>query len=401
MNHSINLGALCERTGIYTLPMEANKQDIYQCIGCKDKVFLKKGLIKRAHYCHYPSSNCTYYIHSSESEIHKNAKLRIKSIFEQKCEVSFLRSCCMCKTSEQFDIPVLSDTSKIILEFSFKIENDKCVADVAYIDIQEPLCMIEVYHTHLTSTDRRVEPWFEVNATHILETQQENNKIQYTCVRKEHCDECIKKREQDRYTQLCSTDIQSMNDSDLEFYVRYHLGQREFKNTHSYTDSKTYTVQEAGLPIHHPNKLSYHDEDDINDRIINMFSNRIANKRVIIRGWKGSIIVGIVSIINKKEYTFSDLDDLPSSKRYSAGELGSGTRIKIIMDILKRISTLKQREQAFMKMMTQSTRVTPTIPQKHDHTSYNTNYMSNKRIEKGSHSYYRTYDFIESMSFYR
>ena len=43
MNHSINLGALCERTGIYTLPIEATKQDIYECIG----------LIKRAHFCHF------------------------------------------------------------------------------------------------------------------------------------------------------------------------------------------------------------------------------------------------------------------------------------------------------------------------------------------------------------
>ena len=109
---SINFGALCSLTGKYTLPTEANKKGTYQCIGCKDKVFVRQGERNRHHFCHYPTSQCTYYAHSSESEIHKNAKMRIKSLFDQKCDISFLRSCISCESKEQSDIFPLSDTFK-------------------------------------------------------------------------------------------------------------------------------------------------------------------------------------------------------------------------------------------------------------------------------------------------
>ena len=339
-NDHIILGAINLSTGLYTLPNEANKDTIYQCIGCKEDVFLKQGRIRSHHFCHYPTSQCTYYIHSSESEIHKNAKLRIKSILEQKHEISLLRECSTCHKYEQYDLPILSNTSNIELEYRFKIQlcqivpytTVEYIADVAYIDAGEPLCMIEVYHTHLTSSEHRVDPWFEVNAANVLQTKVEDGKIQLTCIRKENCDDCVEQPYKARYTKLCSSIIQSMTDSDLEFYVRYHLGHLISGYKHVYNpESNTYNRYINYVNPEHPNKLSYNEDDENNDRIINMFSDKIQG-RVVIRGYKGSICMAILPKDDNKSYSYGALQSHAHSKEYISGE---DSRTKIIMDILR------------------------------------------------------------------
>ena len=340
---SINFGALCSLTGKYTLPTEANKKGTYQCIGCKDKVFVRQGERNRHHFCHYPTSQCTYYAHSSESEIHKNAKMRIKSLFDQKCDISFLRSCISCESKEQSDIFPLSDTLHVELEYRFKMTGTEVgyVADVACIEDERPICMIEIYHTHKTSKERRVEPWFEVNAIDVLHTKINNNKIELQCIRKEECDECIPHSQKVRYTSLCSSSISSMTDSDLEFYVRYHLGQRIFGYIDHYnTETNTYHRSYAALSDdpYHPNKFSYDGDEDKNDRIINMFSDKIKNHRAVVRGRKGMIEIAILPKNDTNPYPYRSY--LPNSTTYNSG--GSGTRIKIIMDILRLTNKVKK-----------------------------------------------------------
>lgn len=336
---SINLGALCSRTGNYTLPTEANKEDVYLCIGCNDKVFVKQGKIRKHHFCHYPTSQCTYYTHSPESEIHKNAKMRIKSLLESKCELSFIRKCSTCNTLEQFDIPIFSDTSHIELEYRFKMDLrqippsiSEYIADIAYIDAGEPVCMIEIYHTHLTSSERRVDPWFEVNATNVLQTKIEDSKIQLTCIRKETCDECVERLNKARYTKLCSSTIQSMTDSDLEFYVRYRLEHLISGYTYEYDkESNTYYRYDNRPYPEHPNKLSYNEDDENNDRIMNMFSDKIQG-RAVVRGYEGMMFVAILPKDDKRSYSYGDLQNSIRSREYIAG---ADSRTKIIMDILR------------------------------------------------------------------
>ena len=344
---SINLGAVCHRTGNYTLPTEANKKDTYQCIECEENVFVKQGEVKKHHFCHYPTSQCTYYTHSSESKIHKNAKIRIKSLFDQKCDISFLRSCITCKSKKPTDIFPLSDTLRVKLEYRFKMEivntgtEVEYVADVACIEDEKPICMIEIYHTHKTSTERRVEPWFEVNAIDILHTKINNNKIELQCIRKEECDNCIPLSQNIRYTSLCYSSISSMTDSDLEFYVRYHLGQRIFGYIDHYnTETNTYHRSYAALSDdpYHPNKFSYDGDEDKNDRIINMFSDKIKNHRADVRGCEGMIDMAILPKNDTNPYPYRSY--LPNSTLYYSG--GSGTRIKIIMDILRLTNKVKE-----------------------------------------------------------
>jgi hypothetical protein len=70
----------------------------------------------------------------------------------------------------------------------------KCIADVAYLDNDEPICMIEICHTHLTDKERRVDPWFEVLAKNVLETPIMNGGVTLFCIRKEECENCCQKK---------------------------------------------------------------------------------------------------------------------------------------------------------------------------------------------------------------
>lgn len=343
MNHSINFGAICSDTGIYTLPSEAIKNGIYICIECKDCVFVKQGEIRKHHFCHYPTSNCTYYTHTSESEIHKNAKMRIKSIFEQKCEVSFIRKCVTCNSSEHFDIPSLDDTSRMELEYRFIINPYRhdmleCIADIVYINNEEPLCMIEVYHSHNTSNTRRVEPWFEVNATDVLQTNIVGNMFQVTCIRKESCDECIAQKYIKKFEALCLSSIKYMNDNDLEFYIRYHLGQRDYNRSYVYHNKDTHNnlnpTNKITSGYYISNKFNhkrfvFDKGDDVNDSIIALFSEKM-NKNPIVRTDNGECVVLFTLHDDKKKYNFREISGMINTKKYSGM-----TTTNIIMDILR------------------------------------------------------------------
>jgi competence protein CoiA len=72
-----NLGAIDCQTNKYTYPSDANKSSKYICIACNEFVFPKIGNIREPHFCHYANTNCKYFEHASESEIHKLAKYRL------------------------------------------------------------------------------------------------------------------------------------------------------------------------------------------------------------------------------------------------------------------------------------------------------------------------------------
>ena len=335
-NKCIILGALCAQSGRYTLPTEATKGNPYTCVGCSDNVFVKKGERNIHHFCHYSNSKCKYYEHASESEIHKNAKMRIKSLFEQKCEVSFIRKCKFnslpingCdKNPDIYPIPVMTETSKIILEFPFKIAHIGVTysADVAYIDGNEPLCMIEVCHTHATSKERRVDPWFEVSAKNALEAEVQDNAIQFTCIRQEACDDCVTENNEQRYKNLWSRYHISKRDDDLEFFVRYSLGQRNFKGEYTYDVRYGYYRKER----YDHKRIDFDGGDKNNNEIIELFHRHMNHMRVIIQTGEGICDVLIVPDKDKTDYSKTSIACNPLSKNYN----GRGT-VDIIVDILK------------------------------------------------------------------
>lgn len=193
MTNILSLGAINKHTGTYVSPKLANKKDKYICPECNKELILVQGKIRVHHFRHKVDSinPCYYYSKPTESQIHKDAKLLLKNLLERKIPISFIRNCCCCKNNEEFEIPEITETSVINIEYRFEYNGVK-IADVAYIDNNEILCIFEICNTHKTCSENRPEPWFEINAETLLKIANGNilTSLQIPCIRCENCDDC-------------------------------------------------------------------------------------------------------------------------------------------------------------------------------------------------------------------
>jgi uncharacterized protein YkuJ len=218
MSQLLNLGAINKLTGDYEAAKTANKKDEYKCPDCGDDVIVCQGEIRNAYYRHSCDRDkpCNYYSNPNESQIHKDAKMILKNLFEKKKnQISISRICCCCKKKEEFEIPEITETSVIEIEYRFEFNGVK-IADVAYIDCEELLCIFEIYYKHKTSNENRPEPWFELNAEALIKIVNDNeiNSLQLPCVRCKKCENCIEKEEQiklQRKEQIKNEKIERIN----------------------------------------------------------------------------------------------------------------------------------------------------------------------------------------------
>jgi hypothetical protein len=188
------LGAFKKGTTDYVYPAIATKSEQYVCPDCSKDLILKKGQKNAHHFAHYKSTNpCTYYDKPSESQIHKDAKLLLKNLLDNKKQLTFIRKCigtCGNKP-EEYEIPVVTDTSKIVTEHRF-MHNGPKIADVAYIDSGEIVCIFEICNTHKTDEINRPEPWFEIDALDLINSvNRQENEIIIQCIRENFCGKCI------------------------------------------------------------------------------------------------------------------------------------------------------------------------------------------------------------------
>jgi hypothetical protein len=198
MNSLMSLGAINKLTGEYVYPKIANKKDEYSCPECNKDLILCQGDIRVHHFRHKVATNpCHHYSSPTETQIHKDAKLLIKTLLDKKIPVSFVRNCCCCKNNEEFEIPDTSETSNIELEHRFEYHGPK-IADVAYIENGEILCIFEICNTHKTSGENRPEPWFEIDAETLIRIANDNclTQIQIPCIRCEKCEDCVEREKQ-------------------------------------------------------------------------------------------------------------------------------------------------------------------------------------------------------------
>jgi len=190
----IPLGAINKKTREYVYPKIANKMDKYCCPECDKDLILHQGNIRIHHFVHKftESEPCNYYNSPTESQIHRAAKLLLKTLLDKKEKISFIRKCCCCKKDEEFEIPETTETSNIQLEYRFEYDGLK-IADVAYIENGEILCIFEICHTHKTRSENRPEPWFEIDALSLINNvnNTNNSSIKIDCIRCEKCEECI------------------------------------------------------------------------------------------------------------------------------------------------------------------------------------------------------------------
>ena len=196
MTHILYLGAINKLTGEYVYPKNANKKDKYECPDCGDNLILCHGEIINPYYRHEADriNPCYYYSKPTESQIHKDAKFLLKNLLERKIPISFIRNCCCCKKNEEYEIPEISETSNIQMEYRFEYNGLKIV-DVVYLDDGEILCIFEICNTHKTCSENRPEPWFEIDAETLIKMANDNSltSLQIPCIRCEKCDDCIEK----------------------------------------------------------------------------------------------------------------------------------------------------------------------------------------------------------------
>jgi hypothetical protein len=193
MSELIRLGAINKQTNQYTHPSNANKQNEFICIDCGNDVIIRQGKIRVHHFAHRKEDiKCNFYSSPNESQIHKNAKLLLKYILENKIPLKIYNKCTKCNKIDEYDIPEISESSSIVIEYRFDYNGLK-IADVAYIEENEILCLFEICNTHKTHPENRPEPWFELDATNLTDICNNCNlqTINLDCIRDKICDDCI------------------------------------------------------------------------------------------------------------------------------------------------------------------------------------------------------------------
>ena len=85
MSNHFSMGAINKSTNNYEYPKIAVKNNKYKCPSCDKDIIFRNGKILQPHFAHYKSTNpCNYYEKPSESQIHKDAKLLMKSLLNDK-----------------------------------------------------------------------------------------------------------------------------------------------------------------------------------------------------------------------------------------------------------------------------------------------------------------------------
>jgi hypothetical protein len=192
----LSLGAINKLTGEYVYPKIANKKDEYICPECNKDLILVQGEIRVHHFRHKVDSinPCHHYSKPTESQIHKDAKMLLKTLLENKTNIQFVRECVSCKISAEITLPEITEGSIITLEHRFNYEDELRIADVAHTLNGEIKGIYEICNTHKTCSEDRPEPWVEIDANSLLTLVNTNNEpLIINCIRCEKCEECIEK----------------------------------------------------------------------------------------------------------------------------------------------------------------------------------------------------------------
>jgi len=178
MAEKLQLGALELETKKYTLPFRAEKGKAYICTHCEQKVILRKGKVRRAHFAHFsPTNTCSYYDHPNESQLHKDAKYKLAERLRDKFIINISNSCPKCTASptDMEDIQIEYQENYVVI-VEYRDPNNKYIADIAVLNNNKVRYIFEIKNTHATTTNVRPEPWFEINAEEIFEEEDRLSK---------------------------------------------------------------------------------------------------------------------------------------------------------------------------------------------------------------------------------
>jgi len=211
MSNHFSMGAINKTTNKYEYPKIANKTNKYKCPSCEKGVIFRNGKIKRPHFAHHKSDNpCYYYDKPCETQIHKDAKLLMKSLLDNKKNISIHRSCNYCEQRHcginfGIDYNIFNDdyneNTKAIIEYKFFFNNSNRSADIAFVENDKIKYIFEICYKNKTREENRPEPWVEINAEDLInkinsgEIIDDKGNITIECIRNYKCDECIEYEE--------------------------------------------------------------------------------------------------------------------------------------------------------------------------------------------------------------
>ncbi len=188
------MGAINKATNDREPAKFADKKNNYTCPCCERDVIFKKGQIKIPHFSHKASEiKCSFYDKPSETEIHKEAKILMKSLLDKKIQIQFHRCCSSCE-----DVDVINfyyeDNDKAVIEYKFYYNDSNRSADVALINDNNIRFIFEICHKNKTKECNRPEPWFEIDATDFINKINEKSDYNFQCIREYTCDKCVEEK---------------------------------------------------------------------------------------------------------------------------------------------------------------------------------------------------------------
>ena len=208
MSTHFSMGAINKDTSNYEYPKIASKKNKYKCPSCDKDVIFRNGKIKAPHYAHKKSeSQCFYYDKPTETQIHKDAKMLLKSLLDNKQCIYISKMCKYCKyetiedwcegggeMGEYID-SYYNENTKAVIEYRFHYNNSKRSADVALIEQDKIKYIFEICYKNKTKEENRPEPWIEIKAADLLNNVNSRNAdddcISIDCIRDYKCDYCI------------------------------------------------------------------------------------------------------------------------------------------------------------------------------------------------------------------
>ena len=215
MSNHFSMGAINKTTTNYEYPKIANKINKYKCPFCDKDVIFRNGKIKQPHFAHYKSDNpCSYYKKPNESQIHKDAKLLMKTLLDNKNKILFYRECYECLLEENaiFEYEITdndyNENTIATMEYSFNYNNSNRHADVALVENKDIKYIFEICYKNKTKEENRPEPWFEINSEKLINNINSvknidtNNEIRIECIRDYKCDYCKEVIEYERKRQI-------------------------------------------------------------------------------------------------------------------------------------------------------------------------------------------------------
>ena len=203
MSNHFSMGAINKNTNNYEYPRIADKNNKYKCPNCDKNVIFRKGKIKQPHFAHYKSDNpCSYYEKPNETQIHKDAKLLMKTLLDNKNKILFYRECYECLLEENtiFEYEITdndyNENTIATMEYRFNYNNSNRSADVALVENKDIKYIFEICYKSKTKEENRPEPWFEINSEKLINNINSvknintNNEIRIECIREYKCEYC-------------------------------------------------------------------------------------------------------------------------------------------------------------------------------------------------------------------